>query len=176
MNYGQSPQLGNTLPEQDFFTAGVGANSENVNTPELENNLDLTNQQTDWSLPAEISSRELGNLANNQLLNQPNNHQLAPEMSEASEVTNDFAPEQMGQVIEITSPPVQTENLKPEVTSYNKSNLKIEENLGKAGISEVNRAIDAFSDKPNTAYENYQNMREAALDESFGRKIGEQKA
>lgn len=181
MDYGQSPQLTDEKPEPEFFTAGVGTNSETANNFEPENNLDLSNTQADWTPPSESSQRGLGNIAissteYSQTPDMSATPEVPPMMPEFLQNPNKPTSEQIGQIMELTPPPMRSDNSEIEATPYNKSNLKIGESLGKAGVAEVNRIIDSFGDDPNGSYTNYQNMREAALEESYGRIIGEQKA
>ncbi len=58
MDYGQTNQINGTKKEDAFFTPGVGVYSENQNTFEAENNLDLSNQS--WGKSSERDPRAIG--------------------------------------------------------------------------------------------------------------------
>lgn len=89
MDYGQTAQTKNSEPEQPFFTAGVGAESANLNTFEPENNLDLTNTQTSWNSGEASNLRGLGNNAINSI---DKNHPEPIKTSGEKENAREFIP------------------------------------------------------------------------------------
>lgn len=89
MDYGQTTQTKHSEPEQPFFTAGVGAESANLNTFESENNLDLTNAQTSWNSREASNLRGLGNNAINSI---DKNHPEPIKTSGEKENAREFIP------------------------------------------------------------------------------------
>lgn len=97
MNYGRTGRTSST-GTQDFFTAGAGTNSEDINVFESENNLDLSNDTVSWDNPAaanNINRRNIGNTA-------MHSEKAIPQEESAREVST---PE-LGKIVNLEMPPI----------------------------------------------------------------------
>ena len=124
MDYGQNTQS-DSAP--DFFTAGAG-----TNTFEAENNLDLTNNQADWSSPIERSNRDIGSKA----MNTPEMPYNNPDTELASAESNE-----MGKIVNLEMPP----GMEIEQDAMTKSEAKTPKDDRILDISEVRGERDRIS-------------------------------
>ena len=164
MDYGQPV---NTDSQLDYFTSGAGTNQVNINNFEPENNLDLTNEQTDWSSPVERSHRDIGNAAIN-----------APD-SKANKGYDIAIPklEEMGQVISMEMPPGREEivdmtpgQLAEQAISFDKNKIKTKDSLSELGVQEVKQVISKLNQDGNAAdfYDAAREMMEVNMENSYG--------
>ena len=170
MNYGQpTNQDGRSNP---FFTTGAGTNQDTVNTFQSENNLDLSNNQADWSAPLERDHRSIGNKAMG-----------APETSPDKENVNSEVPDltNMGKVISLDASrrdynPKEnpsTAEVAEQAISFDRKKIKTGETLEEAGVQEVQNVINKLNQDGNVAdfYDTARDMMEANLDNSYNRKL-----
>lgn len=175
MDQGQPKKQSGTGSYQPFFTAGAGTNSENLNSFESENNLDLSNQAADWQLSRENNPRELGNKvidASDQIGNTDINTAETPDQpgEESKEVA--LNPRLM--------PP--DSNLDQTSTSDNATDIdlliddvkiKTTEMLNKESVRFIDSEIGQLSKDGNieSFYDKMRNKMEENLENSYGRKL-----
>ncbi len=172
MDNGQNTQSANSQPDQAFFTAGVGTNSETTNNFESENNLDLTNEAATWNSSKIVVSQDIANHAispSENIIEAPTNPELHAEQSSDSN---------LGQIINLEMPPTAkqpSESTQNETApeSFTKSYIKTGEKLESSGIGEVDRIISKLNQDGNIVnfYDSARDMMEANLENSYNRKL-----
>ncbi len=166
MDYGQNPQLANSESNQDFFTAGAGTNSESVNDFESENNLDLTNQLTDWGQTTAIAQHQsLGNRAISSSETSENNGESSTELGE---VVNLEMPPSSRSAVQAQADLVASQSSTPFV----RGNIRTTEKLESSGIKEVDHIIGKLNQDGNAAsfYDLARDMMKANMENSYGEK------
>ncbi|MBO7718230.1 hypothetical protein J6S37_01905 [Candidatus Saccharibacteria bacterium] len=170
MDYGQPTNQDDR--SNPFFTTGAGTNRETVNTFQSENNLDLSNNQADWSAPLERDHRSIGNKAMG-----------APETSPDQENVNSEVPDltNMGKVISLDASrrdynPKEnpsTAEVAEQAISFDRKKIKTGETLEEAGVQEVQNVINKLNQDGNVAdfYDTARDMMEANLYNSYKRKL-----
>ena len=103
MDYDQSTQN----KEVDLFTTGAGTNEEDVNTVESENNLDLSNNSTEWTnLHGKEDYQHIGNVSITSTGHLENTTNLSQNSFDAvpGSVSQQNSPNALGQIVP-TLPP-----------------------------------------------------------------------
>lgn len=171
MDNGQSVNQDATQP---FFTVGSGTNSENDNSFQSEDNLDLSNNQENWHPELRPKNRNIGNTTISASI--PTEDILPPEtefrsdsVSEQNEspknpteapldFSNRDRHRELGQIINLEMPPGVEDDPTPASTekiiqqsmnSFNASNIKTNEKLNKATIAEVKSLESKLSQDGN---------------------------
>ena len=181
MDYGQPMQSSGTNQEADFFTSGAGTNSENENTFEAENNLDLTNTQSHWGASPERNPRNLGNSAiTSSGEATPVSRPEIPKFPEAPRAANESlntAPE-LGQIVPAMPPGYAYESPSQNTTSdatpgFDEAALKTADRLDSRAVKIVDDAIAKLNQDGNIAdfYDTARGMMETHLDNSYNRKL-----
>jgi len=179
MDYGQSKQPANPEPEQAFFTAGAGTNSESTNNFEPENNLDLTNDAADWGQSGQLTvNKKIGNRAI-----------LSPELGSLNrtEVLTTQSPEEapnqtsgFGEVIELELPPstdnkATSQDASETTRSIDFSLIRGEgERISPLALRETQKTISDFNRgeiTPAKLIDFKQKATEAYLENTYNRKL-----
>lgn len=182
MDYGQPMQpSSSTNQEPDFFTSGAGTNSEDENTFEAENNLDLTNTQSHWGASPERNPRNIGNSAiTSSSEATPVSRPEIPQFPEAPRTTSESlntTPE-LGQIVPTMPPgytyePPSQDTAPDAIPEFDESALKTADRLDSRAVKIVDNAIAKLNQDGNIAdfYNTARGMMETHLDNSYNRKL-----
>ncbi len=185
MDYGQgqSNQPGQSVP-LDFFTTGAGTNDERINNFEPENNLDLTNSQTDWRPQSSLqSNQQLGQQAMHSIESQPRSQSAnsAPRLGEVVPLDMPPAMENAPLVmvngqnsldpVQVTPISEPTQDKQPNIPTEH--SIKTSDTLNKEGIKLMDDAIDEFKQDENVVdfYNFVRDGMETNLEKSYDRKL-----
>ena len=155
------------IPEQDFFTAGVGNASPSDNSFEVENNLNLSNDFAAWDAgPSERTNRAIGNQAIASSGDFAENDSFQPNSAN-----------QMGEIVEISPLPPESPQTGPRLAFDNKQFRTKGDHLNKGAIVEIDKAKRKFEQTGNAAdfYDEVRNvedgMMSSNLKNSYDRKV-----
>ncbi len=167
MDYGHTSQNDN-----NFFTAGAGADSSSAQTknPELDDNLSLSNESANWNkIAAARNPRDFGNKVVNSQETIPSEAEIAPS-----------GETELGKIVEVGMPPVSTSENKDTKTtgeiieaSFDRTVIKTDKKLSTKAINEVDKAVNKLGRDGNVAdfYDTARDAMEANLDNSYNRKL-----
>ena len=181
MDYGQPTQPNGSAQEPEFFTSGAGTNSENENTFEAENNLDLTNNQVSWGTTEARDPRNLGGsaIASAEKLT-PATTPETPKFPEAPQIPTESynSTPELGQVVPAmppgyTAPPTATSEQTPPTQPFDESALKTTDKLDLRAVKIVDDAIAKLNQDGDIAsfYDTARGMMETNLANSYNRKL-----
>ena len=182
MDYGQPMQSNGVNPDLEFFTSGAGTNSEDENTFEAENNLDLTNAQSHWGTSPDRNPRGIGNSAiNSSHEATPVPRPETPKFPEAPHITSETpsSTPELGQIVPAMPPgydyePSDQTAANPEANqAFDETALKTTDKLDLRAVKIVDDAIAKLNQDGNIAdfYNTARGMMETHLDNSYNRKL-----
>lgn len=184
MDYGQPAQQTIQPAGPDFFTSGSGTNNEQINNTEPENNLDLSNGQTNWSNPVERNQQNIGQQAINSL----ESNQINPNVINLDPSLNplEMPPEGVKTPGESIPPtPEGYASLDPVIIAKNDEtqnetkelsikDIKTADRLSDDSVKIVDETVAKFNqgkEDPAEFYKKVREMMETNLENSYNRKL-----
>lgn len=184
MDYGQPAQQTIQPAGPDFFTSGSGTNNEQINNTEPENNLDLSNGQTNWSNPVERNQQNIGQQAINSL----ESNQINPNVINLDPSLNplEMPPEGVKTPGESIPPtpegyasldPViiaKNDETQNEVKELSAKDIKTADRLSDDSVKIVDETVAKFNqgkEDPAEFYNKVREMMETNLENSYNRKL-----
>ena len=166
MDYGSSTQPSDK--EQPFFTAGVGNAPVDQNIS--ENNIDLTNQATNWDFTA-TPGRNFQNIGNQAIFSAENTAKNLP----SDDILGLDTP-RLGEIVdtEPTVPAKQSTEGVSNVSQFNQNAIRTDgDHLARGTMTEVDNAMARFSQtrRPAAFYDEIRDMMEKNLKNSFNREL-----
>ena len=172
MDYGHATK---STDAPAFFTSGAGTNDENVNNFESEDNLDLTNDLTNWAPQIEHDKQGIGSSA---ISSFEAGMPLPGKMEQNTPVLGEIKPylppgANPGEALTAPSLATDSEIIEQSLTPTLKS-VKTTEYLNAEGIKALDNSIQKFNQDGNAAefYDEVRNAMEVNLDNSYNRKLG----